>query len=232
VQGSLTFDRALAVAVAPQGQTLSGDEAFRFASTAEPVFAIELDGNAPLAQLGVHLGDTITHLPGTGDSPSIDVDLAGLTAHLMDDGEGTLTVQQLSLGDKTTTLQRGGATAYAIDLNPNDGRTLDATLTFDALRSTETLAVSPRLDLQQWFDHSALGDQPPVYDITRVQLDGSLQAAAGAARVLGGTFAFTTSPTRYGFSAITGQCVTDTDTYDATLDQTYRQFSVAACPSP
>jgi hypothetical protein len=229
---SLTIDRALALAVADGGQPLAGDGALRFASPAAPVLAVELDGNAPLARLDLGLGETIAHLPGSAGQSTNDVDLAGLTGSIALDAAGTLAVHGFSLGDKTTTIQRGGVTARAIDLNPNDDRALAATLITNASDGTEMLTVSPRLDLQQRTDHSAPGSTSPIYDITRVQLDGSLAMSANhdAARVVGGSLSLTTSPSQYGFSATAGECVTATDALDATTGQTYTVYAIATCP--
>jgi hypothetical protein len=79
-------------------------------------------------------------------------------------------------------------------------------------------------------DHGALGDAPPVYDVTRVQLFGSLQptAADDAVRVLAGRLVVTTSAATYGFSATPGQCVASARISDAT-GQSYTGFTVASC---
>jgi hypothetical protein len=227
---SSTIDRAMSIKVAPQGESLDGDNAVRFASAAAQVLSIELDGNAPLLAVDLGIGETTAHLPGSSGSPSTDIDLAGLTGNATFDGGNTLQVDNISLGNKTTTISKGGAQAIAIDVNPTEGRTLSATITADPATGTDTLSVLPRLDVQLAIDHAVLGDTPPVYDVTRVQLDGSLAGLPGSNVVrVGGGFAIATNPAQYGFIASAGQCVTSTDTYDSTSGQYYTAYSVGVC---
>jgi hypothetical protein len=47
--------------------------------------------------------------------------------------------------------------------------------------------------------------------------------------VVSGTFAITTNPASYGFSATAGQCVTSTDTYDSVTYNDYTAYTVSAC---
>ncbi|MGE5182370.1 MAG: hypothetical protein ACM31C_09930 [Acidobacteriota bacterium] len=224
---SLSIDRDIAISAGTAG----GDPT-RFTSAAAHVFSLELDGNAPLLALDLGLGETTLHTPAdaAAGTPSSDVDLAGLTANATYAGGDTLSVDNISLGTKTTTIAHNGVRGLAIDLNPADGRSLSATLTGDPATGATTVAVSPRLDLQIATDHGVLGDTPPVYDITRVQLEGSLtgDAASSSVRVTG-SYSLATNPAQYGFSATTGQCVTSTDTVDSTSGQSYTAYSVGAC---
>jgi hypothetical protein len=120
----------------------------------------------------------------------------------------------------------------AIDLNAQDGRAFDATVSHDAATGTDTLEITPKLDLQLTVDHAVLGDTPPIYDVTRVVLDGSLRSgdADDQVEVLTGSFNVTTDPASYGFAATAGQCVTATDASDPTTGSTFTRFSVGACP--
>ena len=225
---SLAIVRALSLALAPQGVMLADDGAFRFASAPGQVLAAELDGNAPLATLDLGLGDTIVHLPGDATTASTDVDLAGATASASYAPGGALVLEHVSLGGKTTMLGRASAIGRMIDLNPDDGRAFDASITANS--SGETLIVSPRFDLRQTIDHTALGDVPPVYDPTRVLVDGALLTSASQVEVATGTYALATSPAQYGFSATTGQCVAPTAAHDAASGQDYTAYVVSACP--
>ena len=143
----------------------------------------------------------------------------------------TLSLDNISLGDKTTKLSVGGQVAETIDLNATAGRKLNATITADLATGMQTLTVSPRLDLQTSVDHSLLGDEPPKYDVTRVLLDGSLRGSADTDQieVVSGTFSITTNPAQYGFNASAGQCVTSTYEYDPVTYQDYEAYSVGAC---
>lgn len=233
-RASVSIDRAVSIAFASQGAPLTGDSAYRFASAQGQVFSIEGDANAPLLAVDIGLGETTAHIPGdtaTG-KPSTDLDLAGVTADATYSGGSSFTIDHISLGTKTTTLSKGGVIATSIDLNPNDGRELSATITADTVAGTETLAVSPRLDLHTSTNHAVLGDTPPEYDVTHVLLDGSLAGAAGSGvvRVASGTYSIETNPTQFGFTATAGQCVTSTDTYDSATFNDFTSYSVAACP--
>lgn len=117
-----------------------------------------------------------------------------------------------------------------VDLNPDNGRAFDATLTQDAAGAV-TFAVTPKLDLQRTIDHAVLGDTPPVYDVARVLLDGSLiQRSASDQTEVTGSLSITTSPASYGFTASAGPCVTSADATDPTTGASFTQWTVAACP--
>ena len=137
-------------------------------------------------------------------------------------------MKNISLGNRTTTMSVGGQRAVAIDLNPDHGRKLSATVTADA--TGETLAVSPLLDLRYAVDHAVLGDEAPVYDVTQVFLDGSLRSEPLSDRieVNGGTFKIVTNPASFGFTATAGQCVTATEADDPARGS-YTQWTVGAC---
>ncbi len=232
-KASLSIDRAVNIAVAPAGDALDGPSATRMTSAAAQAFSIEADANAPLLAVDLGLGETTMHTPGDAgtSTPATDVDLAGLTANATYAGGNTLTIDNISLGTKTTTIAKDGVQAIALDLNPNDGRSLSAEITADPATGTETLHVTPRLDFHASVDHAVLGDTPPEYDVTAVQLDGSLSGISGSnvVRVDSGTFAITTNPASFGFSASAGQCVTSTATYDSMTFNDYTAYSVGAC---
>lgn len=202
---AVDIDRAIAVEL----------DDMRFASAASHLLALDLDGNASQAALSVALGETTAHIPGDEFDPQArDFDLAGLTVDAAFDGT-TLSLSNISLGNKTSTVKVDGQNALAIDLNRNDGRKLSATL------ANDTLGVSPRFDLEIAQNHTLLGDEPSTFDITRVQLDGSLRAdeQTGSVKVVSGTFAISTDPAEYSFSATAGQCVSPAED----------GFSVAEC---
>lgn len=222
---SVTFDRALSIKFAEQGVGLDSDGAFRFASAAGNIVAIDLDGNTPKADLDLGLGLTTAHVPADEFDPSTDVLIGGATVNATFQAN-TLTLNNISLGNQTTTVKTGGVDNLRIDLNANDGRKLDATIVADAATGSETLTVSPRLDLQTFID-----DEPSPYNTTRVQLAGSLRGFEGSdtTEVVSGSFSITTDPAQYGFSATAGQCVTATEIYDEENFSSWTQYSVGAC---
>lgn len=202
---ALDFDRAISVEF----------DGAKFTSAVAKVIAVDLDGKATKAALSVALGETTAHMPGDQLDPQArDFFLAGLSVDASLEGNA-LSLSNISLGNKTTTFKVGGQQALAIDLNPNDGRKLSATLVAD------TLTVSPRFDLQMAMNRALLDAAPAAYDVTRVFLEGALRGNehSGVLKVMTGTFAITTNPAQYGFSATAGQCVTSLD----------EGFSVGAC---
>lgn len=227
---ALAIDRALSIKFAAQGLSLDGDGAFRLTSAAGELVGIELDANAAQGSFDLGLGATTVHVPGTElDPTSTDIALGGATVNASLQGH-TLHLDNISLGTQTTTVSVGGQQGLAIDLNPADGRSLDATITVDPATGDETIEVSPRLDLQTTVDHLVLGDEAPVYDVTRVQIDGALRGTAlGLVEVLSGSVSVTTNPAQYGFSATAGQCVQATENYDDTTYTSYTTYAVGAC---
>ncbi|HTR55540.1 MAG TPA: hypothetical protein VMJ10_32900 [Kofleriaceae bacterium] len=223
VQVAVSIDRPIMVAVAPGGTPLSADGALRLAADVGPVFAADLDGSAAAGSISLALGEVVAHTPD-----GVDLDLAGATGNATLGG-GMLTLTNVSLGAKTTTITRGGAPALALDLNPLDGRTLAATVARDA-DGAPTLAVSPRLDLERWVDHGVLGDAPPVYDVTSLVVDGTLVAGGADVRVATGALAATTAPATYSFDAAAGQCVTASAATDPATGSAFTSYAVGACP--
>jgi hypothetical protein len=228
---ALSFDRPISIKFADAGIALDSDAATRFTSAAAEVVSVDLDGNAQKAKFDLGLGETTVHIAGDELDPnSQDIFLAGATVNASYQGN-TLSLDNISLGDKQTKVSVGGQVAQTIDLNATAGRKLNATITGNPATGEETLTVSPRLDLQMMVDHALLGDEAPTYDVTRVQLDGSLRGLAESdqVEVVSGTFSITTNPSQYGFSATAGQCVTSTYEYNETTYEEYELYSVGVC---
>lgn len=229
VEAKLTIDRALGIAIAEEGVDLDGPEAMKLTSAAGTIFAVELDGPARDGAFEIGLGATTLHTPG---DDGFGFDLAGVTARAELAAGQPLKLTNISLGRRTAYTYRGQQIAQSIDLNPDDDGTLAATITTDPATGLDTLTVSPELDLRMFVDHDVLGEQPPVYDVDRVLLDGSLRtgAAGEQVEVLSGTFSVSTTPASYGFSAGAGECVSAFDAYDDTSGSYYTAFAVGACP--
>jgi hypothetical protein len=228
---ALSFDRPVSIEFADQGVGIDTDAAYRFASAAGEIVGVELDASAPSGRFDLGLGATTVHIPGDElDPASRDIALGGATVNASFQGSA-LSLENISLGTTTTTVSVSGQTALTIDLNPADGRTLNATITADPATGDETLEVSPRFDLQTNVDHALLGDDVPTYDTTRVQIDGSLRGTelSGQTEVLSGSVTVTTSPAEYGFAATAGQCIQATEVYDDSTFQSYMTYAVGAC---
>ncbi len=220
VRATLTFDRAISVAVADQG----GDPAM-LTSARGDALSVEL-GAATTVQLG--LGQTTLHVPATATAASTDLVLPGATGSVVVQDQ-TLTFDGLSLGNQPVTIAKNGFVAIALALDPDDGGAVSGTVIDTA--GTSTLAVSPRLDVRQAIDHTKLGDAPPVYDVTRMLLDGMLAGPDGGDMldVTSGTFSIATDPASYGFTAAAGSCVTRSAATDPASGASFTQYAVTAC---
>jgi hypothetical protein len=228
---SSTIDRDLAIKLAKTGATLDGTDAFVLTSAKAEVFAITLDGHAKSGSLAVGLGETQLKLPAFTDTRRFELDLPGATANATFADGQPIALTHVGLGGRTTTVSLSGVRAETIDLNAQDGRAFNATVTVDPATSKETIAVTPKLDLQLSVDHAVLGDTAPVYDVTRVLIDGSVRTSDASNRieVVTGSFGITTDPASHGFTANAGQCVTSSPATDPGTGRSYTQYTVGAC---
>ncbi len=221
-KASFGIDRDVAIAVADQGQDLDGAQATKLTSAQATIIALELDGTAHAGSADLALGATTAQIPT--DTDPMALDLPGATAHAAF-GSGPLTITGIGLGDRTTTLTKDGQRAIAIDLNPADNRSLDATVAADG-----TLSVTPVLDLHETVDRALLGDDDATpFDITQVLLTGSLAPNGDGVKVVSGSFSVVTNPASFGIVATAGQCVADTEVSDATSGDFYNQWMTATC---
>ena len=85
----------------------------------------------------------------------------------------------IGLGDRTATVTQEWRAGLAIDLNPDHGRKFSATISGDPATGTETLSVSPKLDVRFAIDHVALGDEAPTM-MSRASCSTAACAAAPA----------------------------------------------------
>lgn len=228
---SVAIDRALSIKAAATGVDLAGPGAFVFSSAKATAFAITLDGKAKAASVAVGLGETAVKLPADASGKRFELDLPGATV-TADYADGKpLALSHIGLGGRSTTVSISGARAVTIDLNPDNGRAFNATVSRDPATGIDTLAVTPKLDLHLAVDHAVLGDTRPVYDVTRVTLDGSLRSLDGSdqVQIATGSFGIATSPASFGFTAAAGQCVTSSAATDPTTGALFTQWTVGSC---
>ncbi len=237
-KATLAIDRAVSIAFAEEGAALDGPDAYRFSSAKAKVLEVELDGQAQRGTFAVGLGATTAHvlvdtISDTGETTRdrYELDLPGVTASAEFAAGQPLALEGVSLGDRTASISRNGQRASAVDLNPDDGRAFGARIELDPATGRETIAVAPKLDLRLFVDHAAWGDPAPVYDVTRVLLDGSVRSDATGDRleVVTGAFSIETSPAGYGFSAAAGQCVSADEVEDLPSGDFYTAWTVGAC---
>ena len=231
LRASVAIDRALSIKFAKAGADLAGADAFVLQSAKAEAFSVTLDGAGKAASLSIGLGETAVKLPASDPGKRFELDLPGVTATAAFTAGKPLQLTHLGLGSRTTTISINGVPAQTIDLNAQDGRAFDATVSHDAATGTDTLEITPKLDLQMTVNHAVLGDAQPVYDVTRVQLAGSLRGSdtTNQIAVSTGSFSVTTNPAGHGFTANAGQCVADTSVIDPTTGASFTQWSVGAC---
>lgn len=231
LRASITIDRDLSIQGAKTGASLDGPDALVLRSAKAAAFSVTLDGNAKSGSFAVDLGETILKLPAFTNNQRFELDLPGATANATFTADQPLTLKQVGLGNRTTTVSLGGARAETIDLNPHDGRAFDAAVSRDPATGKETITVAPKLDLELSVDHTVLGDTPPVYDVTQVLLDGSVRTsdASNQIEVVTGSLGIATSPVGHGFTASAGQCVTSSSATDPTTGRSFTQYTVGAC---
>jgi hypothetical protein len=220
---SLDVDRNVRVQFAEAGDSLSGPNAFDFSTGKAHVFALALDGNQKSMEATLGLARSEAHIPGDELDPRVDFVLPGLTGTAKYAEGLPLRLSGISLGNETTTLKMDGTLALAVDLNANDGRKFDAQL------SNNLLEVTPRVDFRAQVNHAALDDAQPVYDVTRIFLEGGLKGRTDDRVEVTGAFSIETNPASFGFAATAGQCVGGTEIYDSVRDDYYTQFSVGTC---
>lgn len=221
---ALNVDQPVHIAI---GDGTGGEPLALDTAAAQPLVRVELDGVAVTGSAQLGLGSTQVHIPADLD-PALDVDLAGVTATAAM-AAGALTIDRLSLGDRTTTVAVGGQQAIAIDLNPDAGRGLGMTVTGDA--TDATFAITPGLDLRVAIDHAVLGDTPPRYDITHVLLWGgspsTVRETPDQLMVMSGALSLDTNPVGYGVVVDGGQCLGEELRTDA--DGSYTAYVATAC---
>ena len=223
-KASLSIDRAITVAVADQGQDLEGAKAIKFSSAQANVLAFELDGAAHSGSAALALGATKLQIPAEDDT-TFAIDVPGATARAGIVAGGPALITNVSLGDRTLTISKNGTVAASIDLNPDNGRTLNASLASDG-----TFTPSPKLDVHFYVNHAALGDGPSPYDVTQVIVDGAVRPHGdGSLEVVSGGMMIAANPQPASASATVGQCMAQVEVTDADSGAFYEQWVAATC---
>ncbi len=235
VAASLDILESVAFAGAKQGVDLQSDEAIRFTSAATQLLRVDLDGSREQGSAGLDLKRTTLHAPGSGTKPSMDVALGGASAAATFGKGIAFAITHIGLGDSATTIDVGGQRGLTLDLNPDSGRHFDVSVTVDALSGISRFVVSPEFDLRLAINHAVLGDDQPVYDITRVHLFEAnptleLQPTASGdeqLKLVSGLLTVETSPSDYGVNVSAGQCLLSTP--DIVDNQAIQRLSAGTC---
>ncbi len=111
-------------------------------------------------------------LPPKTYTGMIDAVLGGLNGSLTFDGTtDVLTLENLGLGDVSTTVSHDGNTLISVDVNPDDGRRFD--LQIEEGEVSPTLTFSPTLDVRLGLGFTHIADQ--VDDIPTAFLDDTIR---------------------------------------------------------
>jgi hypothetical protein len=233
-QAALEIDRPISIRVAGMSADVDAADAFTLSSGASEVFHVVLahgSGFDPVGSLYLRLGETAIKLPARADGARLDLHLAGLTADAAFNDYLPLLINHIGLGDRAAVISVDGVPAETIEINPEDGGELSVLVQRDEASPTlNRLNVYPKLDLRIATDRAALGDIAPVYDITRVLLDGTLRTTAVSDRleVTAGSYSIATDPAGHGFAATVGQCVTGIEARDPDATP-FIQWTVGTC---
>ncbi len=199
----------LSLAFAAEGVSLDSAQAFRFSSDSSKLYAIEIDAVAESLTASVDVGETSLHTPSDAEAPELELDLPGFAAAVTVERGKPVVINDVSLGDRDLTVTANGQRAATVSLNAEAGRQVDITVTEGASGEAQ-LAFSPSFDLRMDVNNVALGEEAELYQVKRVQLDGTnptLSAQGDALRVVSGRLLVTTDPVQFGVEATTGQCV-------------------------
>lgn len=206
------IEDALKLAFAPAGVSLSSADAVRFSSEASKVFAWEVDATAEKVSAALDLGTTKLHTPASGtDEPMIDLDIPAIEATVVVEKDQPVKINGVSLGDRDLTVAANGSRAATISLNADHGRKVDIAVTEPSAGETQ-MAFSTAFDLRMDVNQAALGEDPELFQIKRVLLDGAtptISSSGDVLRVVSGSFAMTTDPAQYSVTATAGQCLAE-----------------------
>jgi hypothetical protein len=242
LRASLTKDgpkrATAAVAVLADIEFADGDVTIRTAAT-NPALAFTADGDARSITGKVNIARTEVIVPWTPTERVVgakaDIVLGGLTGETtFTDMDKQIVLKRLGLGDGPSYLDviEGGATKRIVqaDLNPQDGRTFDLGITFDA-QNQPRITLTPRVDfsLMSHFDLVApdFDKAPPSFlldETYRLQLTpagGSSVVLApftsgvpgeeGGIRVVSGQFSLGSNKVAMPVTAAAGQCIVGTE---------------------
>jgi hypothetical protein len=143
------------------------DYGIQLARAADPVFQMTADGQAETVSSEVNFNEIEVAYPITYGSYDESTDeqtleylvhLAGMTGRsTLSNGTESLEIENVGFGDSTSWVKIDGQQVFSGDLNPNDGRTVDITVSPNDIEDDNGLAVEvqPALEvLTEWdLDH-------------------------------------------------------------------------------
>jgi len=148
--GDISLQSAVKQAIHVEGTT--GEGAFSVKMEArDPLAELRLRQSPALLSLDLDWGSLELLLPAREvwdqASGTVALVLKGLSAKLASDGNGSLSISNVGLGNGASKLTLNGQPLVQVDLNPADGRALDLTLA-PWMDDLPRIKVAPLLDLQ------------------------------------------------------------------------------------
>jgi hypothetical protein len=202
------------------------------AAAASPAFSLTIDGVAKQLRAASNMGevdlgimvetymetvDEMGNFIETVEQSDYDLHLAGATSDITFDlTTETVTMTGMGLGNGSTTLSIDGGQVLSIDLNANNGRTFDATVTQAGTNDVQ-IAVSPLFDLELGMqfsnDPSFEGEEWMLNDTMTLLLDGDPNPAIligdNGLEVLRGTLSMGLANDGSLIEVSAGQCLKD-----------------------
>ena len=236
-------------AVAIEGDLPGGHVAFSTAA-ADPLASLEVNAASRTLTALVDLGRTRLSAPWSmlnADSLASGVyaiDWQGLSLSASaSDGDSSLHIDNIGLGDDTSTIKLGDHTLVAVDLNADSGRRYGLTLT-PAAGGLPTATFDPGLDLVVAVDFSPLaaaGDAIDSWlidqtyelsfqgDAPTAQAIAATSTSAGAVRVASGTLTLSSTAADAPVVVGAGQCLLP-DPVEAGEHPLLGALSAGPCP--
>lgn len=237
-------------AVAIEADLSSGHVAFSTAAS-DPLASLDIDAASRTVAVLLDLGRTRLSAPWSmlnADSLASGlyaIDWQGLSfTASASDGDDSLHIENIGLGDDTSTIKLGDHTLVAVDLNADSGRRYGLTLSPAPGGGLPTATFDPGLDLRVAVDFSPLADAGDAIeswlidqtyelsfegDAPTAQAIAQTDASPGALRVASGTL--TLSSTAAGAPVVVeaGQCLLP-DPVEAGEHPVLGALSAGPCP--
>jgi hypothetical protein len=256
--------------------TLNGEQDVTLAASVLEDVAIEVDGENGATSLDVLAADGFSmrvqgllgRLSMDLDAGAVDVSLpyidvtpnatgsGAFSIHVggasfsvvLDEGQQSLALTNLGLGDSSLTIAHDATTLFSLDLNPSSGRRFDLSVVPSA--DSALFTVTPQFDLTEAFMLASIAAdfpdiEPYFLDTTyRVTLAGEGSASVlpipadelngwyGGLQIVSGSLTLSAASNGSTSEVLvpTGECLTGTDTPPEGSHPVLGHFVVTACP--
>jgi hypothetical protein len=212
----------------------------------DPLVSVRANGNTKELTATVDVGPVQVSLPWRAleAESTIDeilaIDLRGLTGHVtLADGQQTLTLEDVGLGDGTSTVKLGGETVLSLDFNAATGRTADITIAPSAALPIVSFApgfvLALGVHLQPFAD---AGEEVEPYLLDEVYTFSAGQAIQpvaptgtfpGGLRAVTGGIQISAANANASVNVAAGQCLVE-DAVASDEHPLLGRFAVVACP--